>query len=135
MAGDGAPEALTGELAAEVERFESAASQVDDRDAWEALRVRWIGRKQGVVRELLARLRDVPAEEKRAYGQGVNTLKEHVERRLDELAHLRRVGPAEVHVAVVVGPAAPVVDRWAHPAAGFRRGNSGLPFSTFRPPG
>jgi len=85
VAGDGVPAPLTGELAAELERFEREAAGVADRDAWEALRVRWVGRKQGVVRDLLARLRDVPAQEKRAYGQGVNTLKERVESRLEEL--------------------------------------------------
>jgi phenylalanyl-tRNA synthetase alpha chain len=76
---------LTGELGVELERFEREAAAVADRDGWEALRVRWVGRKQGVVRDLLARLREVPAQEKRAYGQGVNVLKERVERRIEEL--------------------------------------------------
>ena len=32
------------------ERFEREAAGVSDRAAWEDLRVRWVGRKQGIVR-------------------------------------------------------------------------------------
>jgi phenylalanyl-tRNA synthetase alpha chain len=67
------------------ERFESEAAAVTGRAAWEELRLRWVGRKQGIVRGLLARTGEVPAEERRAYGQAVNTLKERVEARLAEV--------------------------------------------------
>ena len=73
------------DLAAQAERFERAAATVADRPAWEALRLEWIGRKQGVVRSLLAGLKDVPADQRRDYGQAVNQLKEQVETRLAEL--------------------------------------------------
>ena len=66
-------------------RFEDEASRIADRRAWEDLRLRWIGRKQGIVRSLLARTGEVPADDRRAYGQAVNTLKERVESRLAEL--------------------------------------------------
>lgn len=75
-----------GRLTDRLEEFELAASKVVDRADWEALRVRWIGRKQGIVRSLLAGLREVPAERRRDYGQEVNRLKERVERRLDEIS-------------------------------------------------
>lgn len=35
------------------ERFEREAGGVSDRAAWEDLRVRWVGRKQGLVRAAL----------------------------------------------------------------------------------
>ncbi len=90
-AGDRAPEAAA-DLAREQERFEEQASQVASRDDWEALRLAWVGRKQGTVRALLAAIREVAPDERRAYGQGVNELKVHVERRLEELdAALRSV--------------------------------------------
>ncbi|MGH9464393.1 MAG: phenylalanine--tRNA ligase subunit alpha [Thermoanaerobaculia bacterium] len=76
---------MGGELGRELERFEAEAAAVADRAGWESLRVRWVGRKQGVVRELLARLGALPAAERPAYGQGVNILKQRVEARLDEL--------------------------------------------------
>ncbi|HUO85754.1 MAG TPA: phenylalanine--tRNA ligase subunit alpha [Thermoanaerobaculia bacterium] len=74
-------EALTG-------RFEEAADAVEaagERSAWEELRLAWLGRKQGHVRALLARMKDVPADQRRAYGAAVNVLKEHVEARLAAL--------------------------------------------------
>jgi len=49
------------------------------------LKVRWLGKKQGVVTTLLARLKEVPKEEKAAFGAGVNALKQEVEARLDVL--------------------------------------------------
>jgi phenylalanyl-tRNA synthetase alpha chain len=66
-------------------QFEDEAAAVADRAAWEELRLRWVGRKQGRVRSLLARLGEVPQEERREFGQAVNTLKERVEERLTEL--------------------------------------------------
>jgi phenylalanyl-tRNA synthetase alpha chain len=73
------------ELTRHQEAFEAEAAEVRDRQSWDALRVRWIGRKQGIVRDLLGRLKEVPREEKRDYGQGVNRLKMRVEERLAEL--------------------------------------------------
>ncbi len=76
---------MTHELAGARERFEAEAAEVGDRAAWDALRVRWVGRKQGVLRELLSRLGALPAAERPAYGEGVNLLKERVEERLAEI--------------------------------------------------
>jgi len=73
------------EAAALTGRFEDESSRVADRAAWEDLRLRWIGRKQGIVRSLLARTGEVPAADRRVWGQAVNTLKERVESRLAEL--------------------------------------------------
>ncbi|HEX2642982.1 MAG TPA: phenylalanine--tRNA ligase subunit alpha [Thermoanaerobaculia bacterium] len=75
------PEGIAG-LAAQLDR---EAEAVDGRPAWEELRLRWAGRKQGIVRTLLARLNEVEPAARRAYGQAVNSLKEHAERRLAEL--------------------------------------------------
>jgi phenylalanyl-tRNA synthetase alpha chain len=71
-------EALTAE-------FEREASAVEDRQGFEQVRLRWVGRKQGRVRELLARLKEVKPEARRQYGQAVNRLKERVEERLAEV--------------------------------------------------
>jgi len=73
------------DLAELSEQFEREAAAVEERAAWEDLRLRWAGRKQGLVRSLLARLGEVPQEERRDFGQAVNTLKERVEERLAEL--------------------------------------------------
>ena len=67
------------------ERFEREAAGVSDRAAWDDLRVRWIGRKQGIVRAALDGIKSVEPAQRRAYGEGVNRLKEQVERRLAEV--------------------------------------------------
>jgi phenylalanyl-tRNA synthetase alpha chain len=67
------------------ERFEREAAGVSDRAAWDDLRVRWIGRKQGIVRAALDGIKTVEPAQRRAYGEGVNRLKEQVERRLAEM--------------------------------------------------
>ncbi len=75
----------SGDLARRLEDFEREAAQITDRPGWDDLRVRWVGRKQGIVRGLLAGLKDVPPEQRRDYGQGVNRLKQRVEERLEEI--------------------------------------------------
>jgi phenylalanyl-tRNA synthetase alpha chain len=73
------------DLAEQFSIFEKEARGVEDRESWEALRLRWIGRKQGIVRGLLGRLKEIESAERRDYGQEVNRLKELVETRLEEI--------------------------------------------------
>ncbi len=72
-------------IAEHLERFERQASEIDDRAAWEELRLAWVGKKQGLLKDLLGRITEVPPEDRRDFGQAVNRLKETVESRLDEL--------------------------------------------------
>ncbi len=88
------------ELAELAEQFETEAAEITDQAAWEALRVRWIGRKRGIVRERLAAFKDVPPEQKRDYGQAVNQLKQRVEARLTELE--ASLGAAPVAAAAIL---------------------------------
>jgi phenylalanyl-tRNA synthetase alpha chain len=67
------------------DRFEREAGAVSTRAAWEELRLAWTGKKQGLLRGLLDRMKEVPPEERRAYGGAVNGLKEQVEARLASL--------------------------------------------------
>ncbi len=65
--------------------FARALSAVRGRADWEALRVQWMGRKQGIVRTLLEDIKKVEPADRRAYGEAVNRLKTTVEQRLAEL--------------------------------------------------
>jgi phenylalanyl-tRNA synthetase alpha chain len=82
-----APENLASE-------FESALAAVADRPSWEALRLRWTGKKQGVLRSLLEAIGKIAPTERKAYGEQVNRLKVQVENGLaakeTELAELER---------------------------------------------
>jgi phenylalanyl-tRNA synthetase alpha chain len=81
-------DAAAADPAALARRFDEEAAAVAraaGRGGWEELRRRWLGRKQGLVRSLLARIGEVPPAERKDYGQEVNRLKERVEARLAEL--------------------------------------------------
>lgn len=91
----------------------------------QSLKVRWLGKKQGVVTALLSRLRDVPKEEKAAFGAGVNALKQEVESCLDALeaeasAHEAALAEAARAVDVTLPPRVPPVGR-LHPLTVVRR--------------
>lgn len=65
--------------------FRRDAANVSDRDAWDALRLQWVGRKQGRLRDLMGRMKDIPGDQRRDYGQAVNRLKVEVEEGLAQL--------------------------------------------------
>jgi len=65
------------------EEFEAAlAAAGSDPVQVEAVRVRFAGRRTGLLRELEERLKSLPREEKPAYGKSLNELKHLVEERL-----------------------------------------------------
>ena len=61
------------------------AKSVNSRLGWDVLRINWLGRKQGRIRELLERIKTIEPSQRRSYGEAVNDLKEFVERRLSEM--------------------------------------------------
>jgi len=112
-----------------VERLEEARqaflseleAAAGDPDAVERVRVRYAGRRAGLLQELAAALRELPSEDRREYGQELNRLKKVVEERLeaaragaDEAARARR----QVDVTL---PGAPVPRGALHPIHLVRR--------------
>ncbi len=73
-------------LLAEIQQFESS-----DPAAVEQLRIRFLGKK-GVVRELSERLKTLPNEEKKAFGQAMNQLKNAAQEKINQLAQGRGKG-------------------------------------------
>ena len=65
----------------------SEQSSRSDPEQWEALRVRWLGRKQGIVSSITDNwLRQAPVDLKREVGQRLNALREEAERATKERA-------------------------------------------------
>ncbi|MBE6588112.1 MAG: phenylalanine--tRNA ligase subunit alpha [Ruminococcaceae bacterium] len=60
------------------ESFISALANVNTMDELEKLRVEYIGKK-GLVTDLMKEMKNIPNEEKKSFGQAVNTLKVEVE--------------------------------------------------------
>jgi phenylalanyl-tRNA synthetase alpha chain len=73
------------DLAALGREFDAELVAAKDRAAWEALRVRYLGRKQGRVRAALDAIGSIDSEHRRAYGEAVNRLRKHVEHGIGQL--------------------------------------------------
>ncbi len=64
--------------------FEKEAGQVKDVQAFEALRVKYLGRK-GLVQGLFKQMKDIAPEDRPQFGKLINELKQFVETRINEL--------------------------------------------------
>ena len=72
--------------------------QLQDEQALEQFRIRFLGSKN-VLKDLYAAIKDIPTDQKRAYGQQVNVLKEQAEQIFHgakaAMTEVRSTGPAE----------------------------------------
>ena len=105
--------------------LEEAGSDVE---AVEKVRVTYAGKKSGLLNELTASLRDLPNEEKRAYGKALNELKTLIKAELGKVkVEARRVtvstGPRQVDVTL---PGTPVSRGAQHPVHIVRRRIEGI---------
>jgi phenylalanyl-tRNA synthetase alpha chain len=103
----------------EVRSLEAEAlAQIDaaaDAAAVEALRIAWLGRKAGRITVLMKDIKAAPADQRAAYGQAVNLLKDAVTLRLQErAAALETVRPAR-HGVDVTMPGTPLELGRLHP--------------------
>jgi phenylalanyl-tRNA synthetase alpha chain len=64
--------------------FDDALAAAGDARALDELRVRWFGRKEGLIPALFARLKDVPKEQKKDVGDALNKLRDRAESALKE---------------------------------------------------
>lgn len=67
------------EIASAESEFRSQIEAADDAAAVERVRVAWFGRKGGKIPALFSRLREVPAEDKRAVGDALNRFRQSAE--------------------------------------------------------
>ena len=78
--------------------LELSSVQLSDEQTLEQFRIRFLGSKN-VLKDLYAAIKDIPNDQKRAYGQQVNTLKERAEQVYHEakaaLTQTQSVGPEE----------------------------------------
>ena len=72
------------------EQFRSEAKERMDSSAIYELRKRYLDRKGGLVNGLMKEMRNIPAEEKAEYGQGVNQLKDWVLENLQKMEEKAR---------------------------------------------
>jgi len=73
--------------------FDAALAAANDSHALDELRVRYFGRKSGLIPALFARLKEVPKEQKKDAGDALNKLRDRIEAELKEKSE--RIGAAE----------------------------------------
>ncbi|MEP0774305.1 MAG: phenylalanine--tRNA ligase subunit alpha [Acidobacteriota bacterium] len=86
----------------------------------EEVRIRFAGRRSGVLRELEERLKELPREEKPAYGKALNELKQYITERLEQARNAAARGRAEAVLDVTLPGRAPRLGS-VHPVTLVRR--------------
>jgi len=71
-------------------QFDAELAQAASLDTCAAVRDRWVGRERGIITGEMKRLRELPREDRPAFGQAANELRNYVERELN--AALERFG-------------------------------------------
>lgn len=97
-------------------RQEIEDTPLGGEEAVDAFRIRFLSRKQGVITALMKRIPDIAPEDRKAYGQDVNALKQRVEERLEEaqqaLATNAQAGDSQVDITL---PGRPTPEGSLHP--------------------
>jgi len=65
-------------------QFEVEVGGVSSLDSWKSVRDKWLARENGVITTQMKRLRELPKEERPAFGQAMNLLRNYVETNLEE---------------------------------------------------
>jgi phenylalanyl-tRNA synthetase alpha chain len=68
-----------------IRQFEADLAGAPDLDRVKWVRDKWLARDNGIITGQLKRLRELPKEDRPAFGQAMNELREFAERRLEEL--------------------------------------------------
>jgi phenylalanyl-tRNA synthetase alpha chain len=105
--------------------FDDALAAARTPKELDELRIRFLGRKGGLVHELFARLKEVPKEQKKDVGDALNKLRDHVEQTLEARIAaaaaeeaVRREAREEIDVTL---PARPPALGHLHPVTIVRR--------------
>jgi phenylalanyl-tRNA synthetase alpha chain len=100
-------------------QFESDLATVREMDSYAAVRNKWLSREAGLITASMRRLRDMPREDRPAFGQAMNELRVFVEeslsRTLDELKVAARERELAGRSVDVTRPGFPYPLGWEHP--------------------
>lgn len=71
--------------------FDADLVRVGDPDSWKAVRDKWLSRESGIITSEMKRLRDLPKEERPAFGQAMNRFRNDVEMKIEESRNAGRI--------------------------------------------
>ena len=108
-----------------LDRIEALRGEIREFDtleegALEAFRIRFLGTK-GLVKSLMAEMRNIPPEEKRSFGQLMNAFKEEAEQRLESVRRRLATGKKDTSTGIDASlPGEPVNTGGRHPVTLMR---------------
>jgi len=82
-------------------QLESDISRVQTLESWKSVRDKWLARETGIIQTQMRRLREIPREERPAFGKAVNLLRDHAEAELEKrLGSLKALSEDQPHLDV-----------------------------------
>ncbi len=99
------------------QEFDADLLRIADPDSWKEVRDKWLSRESGIITSEMKRLRDLPKEERPAFGQTMNLFRNHVEVKLEESRNAGRIQEkmAQYRRIDVSRPGFPYAAGFAHP--------------------
>lgn len=102
-------------------QFEADIGSCSDEESLEALRIKYLGRKQGLVTEALKKISSITPAKRGTYGKEANVLKQEITAALAELAEkIAGRGESGESIDVTLPPPIPRIGR-RHPVSEVRR--------------
>ena len=98
-------------------RFDEEFASISDMEVWKSVRDKFLAREGGVITTEMKRLRELPKEERPAFGQAMNRLRSSVEAQLQErYSELKKAsGAGDKSRLDVTMPGFPYAFGGAHP--------------------
>ncbi len=97
-------------------RFSEDFATISDMETWKSVRDRFLAREGGAITSEMKRLRDIPSQDRPAFGQAMNRLRASVEAKLEEKMSELKAATAAAHQALdVTRPGFPYALGSSHP--------------------
>lgn len=99
------------------QRFDKDFTAISGMDAWKSVRDKYLSRENGIITQEMKKLRDLPREERPAFGQAMNRLRTEVEGMLEgkQVELTRSAATAGRRCVDVTRPGFPFAVGSAHP--------------------
>ena len=110
---------MTDQIRDLTDQFEKDLAAIQDVDGYAAVRNKWLARETGLITASMKRLRDMPKEDRPAFGQAMNEFRVRVEESLAKLLDGLKLAAREQEIARksvdVTRPGFPYPLGWEHP--------------------
>lgn len=96
-------------------QFEGDFAAISEMEGWKSVRDKYLARESGLITTALKKLRDIPKEERPAFGQAMNQLRAYAEEKLEARQHELKSLAVSQQKIDVTRPGFPFTLGSAHP--------------------